>query len=212
MLRFALSLSDSKAEADDLLQTALLKSLKAFPAFVETLAAPAHTANGLDNLSPENPSVPLGVPLTEEHCLALLGTEGSGAHLRNWLFKIVKNSFLDDRAKAHRWAIDSEPGRLENIPAPESSLGSQGIPGSKTHAAPLISEVTELRHQESEFYRHALDDNWKAKLAQLNDKQRSILFLAAEDYSYKEIATILDIPVGTVMSSLSRAIQKLRKK
>jgi len=49
-------------------------------------------------------------------------------------------------------------------------------------------------------------------LAQLPDEQRSVLLLVAvEDLSYKEVAQVLDIPVGTVMSRLSRARERLHK-
>jgi len=47
-------------------------------------------------------------------------------------------------------------------------------------------------------------------LAQLPDEQRSVLLLVAvEDLSYTEAATVLDIPVGTVMSRLSRGRDRL---
>jgi len=49
-------------------------------------------------------------------------------------------------------------------------------------------------------------------LAQLPDEQRSVLLLVAvEDLSYLEAAKVLDIPVGTVMSRLSRARDRLHK-
>jgi RNA polymerase sigma-70 factor (ECF subfamily) len=48
-------------------------------------------------------------------------------------------------------------------------------------------------------------------LALLPDEQREVLLLIAlEDMSYAEVAGMLGIPIGTVMSRLSRAREKLR--
>jgi RNA polymerase sigma factor (sigma-70 family) len=57
------------------------------------------------------------------------------------------------------------------------------------------------------MYQDVLD-----KLARLPEDQRSVLLLVAvEDLSYAEVAKVLNIPVGTVMSRLSRARQKLQQ-
>jgi len=49
-----------------------------------------------------------------------------------------------------------------------------------------------------------------AKVAQLPDEQRTVLLLVTvEELSYAEAAKVLDIPVGTVMSRLSRARERL---
>jgi RNA polymerase sigma-70 factor, ECF subfamily len=50
------------------------------------------------------------------------------------------------------------------------------------------------------------------KLARLPDDQRAVLLLVAvEDLSYADAAKVLDIPVGTVMSRLSRARERLHQ-
>ena len=52
----------------------------------------------------------------------------------------------------------------------------------------------------------------EAALQQLPTEQREVLLLAGlEHISYKEIAVALDIPLGTVMSRLGRARERLRR-
>lgn len=52
----------------------------------------------------------------------------------------------------------------------------------------------------------------RAAIARLSPTQREVLMLVdLESYSYAEVATVLGIPVGTVMSRLSRARQKLKQ-
>ncbi|OYV45295.1 MAG: hypothetical protein B7X10_05975 [Burkholderiales bacterium 21-58-4] len=51
----------------------------------------------------------------------------------------------------------------------------------------------------------------EAALAQLRVEHREVLLLVAlEDMCYEEVANILGIPLGTVMSRLSRAREKMR--
>ena len=50
------------------------------------------------------------------------------------------------------------------------------------------------------------------KLAKLPEEQRAVLLLVAvEDLSYADAAKVLNIPVGTVMSRLSRARERLQQ-
>ncbi|AWM09055.1 sigma-70 family RNA polymerase sigma factor [Bradyrhizobium symbiodeficiens] len=50
------------------------------------------------------------------------------------------------------------------------------------------------------------------KLARLPEEQRAVLLLVAvEDFSYADAAKLLDVPVGTVMSRLSRARERLQQ-
>ncbi len=76
--------------------------------------------------------------------------------------------------------------------------------------APLDDETAELAQRASQGDGLMVRDLDRA-LARLPDEQRSVLLLVAlEDMSYDEVARALDIPIGTVMSRLSRAREKLR--
>ncbi len=194
LLRFALSLTHARHDADDLLQTCLLKGLQGFTRFVEA-------------------NFP-GVTKPDEAERTFARPENLN-FLRNWLFKILKNTFLDQCAKDKRFAGEEAlgPTGLDNS-SPEPGWHSRGSPAFNVEAGftgDVAIAETELALFERDFARAALDDGWKVRLAELTPRQRSVLFLAAEGYAYKEIASILDIPMGTVMSNLSRSLQKLKK-
>lgn len=184
MLRFAHSLANNSHDAEDIHQTALLKALKAFPSFLAE-KNPSHNSNGTKELSPE---IFNAQALTED------------SHLRNWLMKILKNTWLDSLPLHKRFVLDSDGSLLGNVPVPPPEYKASEILGT-----------SDLQNEESNFWEAALDDDWFAKVNTLNPRQKSTIFLAAHDYSYKEISEILNIPVGTVMSTLSRAVQKLKK-
>ena len=112
----------------------------------------------------------------------------AGTDLRAWLFTIMHNVFVNQRAVSMREA--------QNV-----SLDAEGEAGA---AWQLPVRAPQQAHVELiEVLRH---------LAMLPPDQREVLVLAAiEEMRYEEIATVLSIPVGTVMSRLSRAREKLRK-
>jgi RNA polymerase sigma-70 factor (ECF subfamily) len=73
-----------------------------------------------------------------------------------------------------------------------------------------IEDLAELPAREREVDGLAMRDLDRAIL-RLPDEQRAVLLLVAlEDMSYEEAARTLEIPIGTVMSRLSRAREKLR--
>ncbi len=183
MLKFAHSLSRNSVEAEDIHQSALLKALKAFPAFVTEKSLLATSPDG----QPSRVETLNGKTLSEN------------AHLRNWLMKIVKNTWLDSMPFFRRFVLDSDGNVLSHVPVPPTEFNNQ------------IGVLKNFALEESQFWDEALDDQWLAKMNTLNPRQKSVLFLISQDYSYKEIAEIMDIPIGTVMSSLSRSIQKLKK-
>jgi RNA polymerase sigma factor (sigma-70 family) len=102
--------------------------------------------------------------------------------LRAWLFAIQRNLFINGlrRRKARGTRVGEEA--LNDVPAPGMS--------PESHAG--------------------LRDVLKG-LDALPEEQRSILLLVGvEDLSYEQAAQVLDIPLGTVMSRLSRARARLR--
>jgi RNA polymerase sigma factor (sigma-70 family) len=113
-----------------------------------------------------------------------LHTHREDAELRPWLFAIMHNLFVSRLRRIKR------RGNTEPIEAADlAALGQRA------------NQEDPLRRQ----------DLMRA-LAELPDEQRVVLLLVAvEDLPYAETARILGLPIGTVMSRLSRAREKLRR-
>lgn len=101
--------------------------------------------------------------------------------LRAWLFSILYRQFLDAYRRSRRYA------RML-----EFFIGHDQIQPSVERS--VIAQTTLQAFE------------------QLNAEQRALLYwVTIEGLSYKEVALILDVPMGTVMSRLSRARQALRQ-
>jgi RNA polymerase sigma-70 factor (ECF subfamily) len=75
-----------------------------------------------------------------------------------------------------------------------------------------LEAATAGRSAEDEVLDHFTDDDVKGALEALPEQFRMAVLLAdVEGFSYKEIADILDIPIGTVMSRLHRGRKALQK-
>lgn len=130
--------------------------------------------------------------LVQETFLKALRNFGSfepGTNFKAWIFKILKNTSCSEFSRRQRKAniclgFDEEfPSLPQNTATPEFQM----IQGS-----------------EIESLRHAID--------QLPPYFREVLVLReTEDASYREIAEILSIPIGTVMSRLTRARMVIRQ-
>lgn len=100
--------------------------------------------------------------------------------LRAWLFSILYRQFVDGHRKARRYAR-----MLELLTGREER--------------PPSLERTMLARSTLEAFEH------------LDNEQRALLYwVSVEGLSYKEIAAALDVPIGTVMSRISRARDALR--
>lgn len=104
--------------------------------------------------------------------------------VRSWLFTILHNLAID--------RFRQRKTRGPHIPIEDAQEADVGEPAAQDGRL---------------MYQDVL-----AKLARLPDDQRAVLLLVAvEDLSYSEAAKVLDIPVGTVMSRLSRARERLQQ-
>jgi RNA polymerase sigma-70 factor (ECF subfamily) len=103
-----------------------------------------------------------------------------GSALRSWLLSLMHNLFLNRRRD---WRHDDGHLSLDDVPEPAHE------PQART------AERLDLQQG----------------LARLPPAMREVLLLVAvEEYTYAEAATILGVPVGTVMSRLHRARERLR--
>lgn len=109
-----------------------------------------------------------------------------------WLFRILRNTFLRQaRQKKRLYAIQGgeSPGYVELLEAEADSSDSERL---------LVSAL------DSRMISNALD--------RLPEKHRTVLLLFyMEEMLYREIAEMLDIPVGTVMSRLTRGRERLKR-
>jgi RNA polymerase sigma-70 factor (ECF subfamily) len=118
-----------------------------------------------------------------------------GTHLKAWLFKILKNTFIN---RYHR-------GQLER------SLVSGPLADPVADGWMSVATMRSLRDGEANVLRPELRDHLTAALDKIPDEFRIVVLLAdVEELSYREIADTLDCPIGTVMSRLHRGRRLLR--
>jgi len=110
-----------------------------------------------------------------------------GTNFRAWMYRILRNTFLTSRTGLRATAtvpLDEEDG-------PELAVENE------------TPETILVRRSNSQLVQSAIDD--------LPVHSREVLLLCeVEEMSYQEIAETLSIPIGTVMSRLSRARRMLR--
>ena len=112
-----------------------------------------------------------------------------GTNLKAWLFKILKNTFINEYRRRQAAPRETDFADLEE------SLESMVRPEAGER----------IKNPEEEALEHALDEGVQRALDGLPPDYRMAVVLAdLEGFSYKEIAEILDVPVGTVMSRLYR--------
>ncbi len=118
-----------------------------------------------------------------------------GTNSKAWLFKILKNTYINDYRKKSR-----RPSQVDY----EEYVGYQDLDeGSSVQYSDLRSDI----------YDNLMGDEVTAAIDSLNEEFKTVILLAdIEEFSYEEISEILDIPIGTVRSRLFRARNALKEK
>lgn len=134
----------------------------------------------------------------ETYAKALRGRDSfkPGTNMKAWLYRILTNTYINSYRKAVR--------------SPQMSGDEEVTDWQLARAASHDSQG--LRSAEMEALENIPDAAVAAAMADLAENYRLAVYLSdVEGFSYKEIATIMDTPIGTVMSRLNRGRSQLRK-
>ena len=124
------------------------------------------------------------VQATCERAISRIDTWEPGTRLDSWMYRIARNIFLNLR-RAQRVRVE-----YLQIADPQQHAVLDGVRAMETHLT-----FTSVRES----------------VARMSEEQRTVLLLVCvEGLSYKEVAEILELPMGTVTSRLARARQTLK--
>lgn len=116
----------------------------------------------------------------------------NGTNCKAWLFRIMKNTFINSFRKKTK-----EPDKVDY----------EDVENFYENAKP---SSTDSAHLEKEIYDNLLDDEITSAIASLPDDFKTVIILSdIEGFTYDEIADFVDCPVGTVRSRLHRARKML---
>lgn len=122
----------------------------------------------------------------------------AGTNLKAWLYRILTNTYINRYRKKQRRPNEVELGEIEDL------YLYRRIGSAETSAA--------SRSAEMEVLDAFVEDDVRNAIESLPDHFRIPVLLAdVEGFSYKEIAEILEVPIGTVMSRLHRGRKSLQK-
>jgi RNA polymerase sigma-70 factor, ECF subfamily len=122
-----------------------------------------------------------------------------GTNLKAWLYRILTNTYINSYRAKKRRPEESDIDDLENFYLYRRLGGLEGASAG--------------RSAEDEVLDHFTESEVKEAIEALPEQFRMAVLLGdVEGFSYKEIAEILDVPIGTVMSRLHRGRRALQKR
>jgi len=120
-----------------------------------------------------------------------------GTNLRAWLFRILTNQYINSYRARQRRPVETDVEDVEDLYL-YHRIGNLGAAS---------------RSAEDTLFEMFTDDEVKTALEELPETFRIPVLLAdVEGFSYKEIAEMIDVPIGTVMSRLHRGRKAMHKK
>jgi RNA polymerase sigma factor (sigma-70 family) len=121
-----------------------------------------------------------------------------GTNAKAWLFRILKNSFINDFRKKSKQPAKVDYSEIEGYYNPDDIEG-EGESGGTDMRAESVQDL--------------IGDEVASALNSLPVDFRTVIILCdLEGFTYEEMAKILDIPIGTVRSRLHRARHFLKEK
>ncbi|WP_368734670.1 MULTISPECIES: sigma-70 family RNA polymerase sigma factor [unclassified Corynebacterium] len=124
------------------------------------------------------------------------GSFTQGTNLKAWLYRIMTNTYINSYRKKKRQPLQSS---TEDVTDYQLLASSQ-------------HDSTGLESAELEALKRLPDSEITEALNALSDEYRMVVYYAdIEGLAYKEIAEIMDTPLGTVMSRLHRGRKQLRE-
>ena len=117
-----------------------------------------------------------------------------GTNCKAWLFRILTNTFINRNRKKRRIFTDIDDA------------------GAEVYASPMYHRSGFYGTPESAYLKQLFPEHVREAVENLPENFRIPVILAdLQDFSYKEIAEIMECPVGTVMSRLFRGRKKLQE-
>lgn len=125
------------------------------------------------------------------------GSFKEGTNLKAWMYRILTNTYINSYRKAQRRPTESSADEMTDWQLAETAK----------------HDSVGLQSAEVEALRNIPDKRIQDALMSLGEDYRMVVYYAdVEGLAYKEIAEIMDTPIGTVMSRLHRGRKQLRSK